>query len=291
MTSLKKWYDEAKYIVDEESTTLDVEDVMQVELPSVTVVTIVRDPRFIGLMLYNWNHTIYPPEKLEWLVLEPRSVVKQHSNRSVKRFLPQTENIRHIPIDDTELGQTRITNAQLRNHACELATHENIAFYDPDEYYPEKSLLAKMRVLLKYPAKDYVFSCPIGVYNLATRDAWVYGTNYVLSRIHEPTLAFRKVYWETHRFGEPGTSIESESTQFIRDGVKKGITVAFMFNSITISHNNNVMPQLRENVANDSSVWYRKADELKALMPEELVYVLETIRELTTMEPDEANDE
>lgn len=274
----KKWFDEAKYIPSEDgqSLTIDLGDdgngISVNSLPTVSIVTVVRDrDEFIGLMLYNWNHIRYPRNKLEWVIVDDSKTPR------LKRFLPESS---------PEMGRivyayfdTPFTSlATKRNHAAEIASGEYIAHYDSDDYYPGDSLMTKIGVLLHYK-KDYVFSWPIGVYNIHSGESFAYGSSYVLNRIPEASLAYKKSYWQFNNFDDPENALESESTNFIRDHTKNGILVTFMFNTVTLAHATNAMPQLRSDQANDTNVWCQKAPNIAEALSPELLYVLDTIKE------------
>lgn len=274
MSKTKKWFDEATYIPSEDgdTLTLDLESVAESELPTVSIVTVVKDRNeFIGLMLYNWNHIKYPRSKLEWIIVD------DSKDQYLKKFLPQS-SAEYGRVTYVHFDQPFVSLAAKRNYAVTLATGEYISNYDSDDYYPAESLLAKIRVLQKYN-KDYVFSWPIGVYNIHTGESFAYGSSYVLNRIPEASLTYKKSYWQDNQFGEPESALESESTNFIRNRTKNGILITFMFNTVTISHKTNAMPQLRSDQANDKNVWCQKMPNIAEALSPELLYVLNNIKD------------
>lgn len=274
----RKWFDEVKYLPSEDNdlVSIDFGDsdpnalIPTKDLPTVSVVTVVKDrEHFIGLMLYNWNHIRYPRDKLEWVIVDDSKTSR------LKRFLPQS-SLEMGKITYAYFDTPFDSLATKRNYAVEIASGEYIAHYDSDDYYPGDGLLTKIRTLLHYK-KDYVFSWPIGVYNIHTKESFAYGTSYVLKRIPEASLAYIKSYWRDNKFADPESSLESESTNFIRDHTKNGIVLAFMFNVVTIAHDTNTMPQLRSDQANDKNVWCIKAPNIAEALSPELLYVLENI--------------
>jgi Glycosyl transferase family 2 len=276
--SLKKWFDEAEYETTDEHMSLALDPLVVDALPTVSIITVVRDrPEFVGLMLYNWNHIHYPRNKLEWVIID------DSKDRKLERYLP-LKNQTKTDSDGSKIVYKYFdvpfdSLAAKRNYGASVASGVILAHYDSDDYYPGDSLMAKVRILLKYPAKDFVFSWPIGVYNIYNGKSYVYGSNYVLMRIPEASLAYKKTYWEFNHFDTPDNALESESTSFIRDHTRNGIKVQFMFNVVVLAHSTNLMPQLRQDQATDGNIWCHEMVSIAQTLSPELLYVIENIKE------------
>jgi len=263
----RQWFDEVECEVDDDDVVLKLKPINNDDLKPVSVVTVYRDtPEFVGLMLYNWSHIKYPREKLEWVIVD------DSPTDSLKRYLPKDSNVRYVHT------QPFRSLAEKRNHAVGLCEHDIIVHYDADDYYPGSSILARVRVLLEYPNKDYVFSWPIGVYNIYTEKSVAYGADYVLGRIPEGTMMYRKSHWKSHKFGEPTRGYEAESTNFISGNTSKGITINFMFSCIVFAHKKNATVHLTSEKAVESEHGCREIVDIGQTLSPEIIQILNNVK-------------
>src|SRR3972149_8497239 len=66
-------------------------------LPTVSVVTITKDRSvFVSSMLFIWHKFIYPPEKLEWIILDD----SQDPNENLESYLPEDQRIKYFKVKE-----------------------------------------------------------------------------------------------------------------------------------------------------------------------------------------------
>lgn len=288
--TVKKWFDEARYISDDNGFSLDLPEVMSSEMPGVSIITILTDPKcvaYVGLMLYNWNHIKYPKNKLEWIIYD-----RSGSKYSLGPYLPIPSGgdsgdesyvvyVREDPLARTDVGnddtETLLSTAECRNRMVERARFDVIAFYEMSHYYSQESLLAKVRILEKYK-KDYLFSTPIGRYNAKTNECVIVGSDYVLKGVPDASVLFRRSFWQTHRFVAPTSPLQSDTSSFIdAKTVRNGIKVNFLFNTIECIGLDDAKDASARPVA---STMVKSANELVKILTPELLYGLNNVRGL-----------
>jgi len=264
--------DYKKYTADGTPTwELDVPNLSDTETPKVSLVTITKNrSHLVSIMLYNWNQLRYPEDKLEWIIVD------DSDTDSLRYYLPliDDERIKYYytkPFDNI---------AEKRNHACELATGEYIAFMDDDDYYFPDHIMAKVRILKHYK-KEGVHSFPVAVYDIVNDDSFVYNwtsnSGMQSNAISEASIMFKKSYWEKHPFFSDKQKGIAEGVSFVGRRFKDWIKVHFLFNFISITH--------KHNVTNDS----RRIDDLykhktpstgdfKTVFPETFMYILDRVK-------------
>lgn len=245
-TKFKKhfgYYQEAK-VYQNKDGSMDLilpersEEELREMLPNVSVVTITKDRgAFAGLMLYNWMNIKYPREKLEWIIVDDSG--------------PDTEYplVDYIPQDDPYINYVKLDEwlpvDKKRNKAVELAKYDFIVHMDDDDYYFPDHVLVKIRLMLEYN-KQGVHSMPIGVYDMMERTSFIFDPIYNdrLKRdnndIAEASIAYRRSYWEQHKFSSEQSEGISEGRAFIGNRFKHWLKVHFIFNMISITHTKNV---------------------------------------------------
>lgn len=241
------------------------------DLPSVSVVTITKNRlKFVAIMLYNWNHFNYPPEKLEWIVVDDSD----------------TDNLQYyLPLDDSRVKYVYLdkhhTIADKRNVANSHASHEFIVHMDDDDYYFPDSILSKICVLLEYN-KMGVHSMPMAVYDMIQDKSFVmdcYGNgNRQTNAISEASIAYRKEYWRQHPFeGMKGVANGgAEGTPFVGKRFKDWILLPFYFNTISITHKTNYTNKTRS--VNQEQPEHTSS--FKLMFPDLFINVLENIKNL-----------
>lgn len=269
-------YQEAGIIQNEDKSfyldlpDLTPEDEEYKNLPKVSVVTITKNRKnWIASMLYIWNKYVYPKDKLEWVIVDDSETDELQS------YLPDDDpRIKyyyfkeHMPVDEK------------RNKAVELASHELIAHMDDDDFYFEDSILAKVRVMQKYK-KEGVLGTTFGIYDLITRDSYVVKGKLQTNNIGEATLLYKKSYWNTRKFKGEGNNGTNEGRNFIGKNFHKFVSIHFLFNTVSITHNTNFTGELRRV---DMSIAKQETQETVAdfydVFPDTYITILENIRSL-----------
>lgn len=202
---------EAKYSNIDNDITLDLPDIETINFPFVTVVTITRNRGYMfGITVYNWMQTIYPENRIEWLVLDD-------GDEDLTSVFPDDNRIRYVKCEKMDIGEKR-------NKAVDLAKHNYIVHMDDDGYYFPHSILARIRVMLHYN-KQCVYSHNLGVYDMITKTS---NTLKQYTYVPELTMAYTRQFWETRKFGKA----PYESFQLVKKREKDIVKLPFWFNVI-----------------------------------------------------------
>jgi len=277
---MNKWYakgkiDSVKIIKNENGDVrLDIPDTIASNLPPVSIVTITKDrSKFAGLMLYNWNSYKYPPEKLEWVIVDD----SQDPKENLAQYLPIDSRINYIKLKEW------MPVAAKRNFAIEKTKYDIICFNDDDDIYDPMSIVAKVRTLEHYK-KDVCFSAPFGVYDLMQDTSYIFDIGIdkfgkESNAIAEAGLAFRKRYWRKNKFSSTSKNGTGEGPSFIKKNFSFCIKIPFMFNFISLTHSVNITGQSRRfhNVPESEK---QKAGDFKKIFSPDLLYILENTKQL-----------
>jgi len=207
-------------------------------LPNVSVVTITKNRLdFVGIMLYNWNHFNYTPEKLEWVIVDDSDTDELSS---------------YLPLDDPRINYIHLKEPlpvdKKRNLAVSHTKYDYIVHMDDDDYYFPDSIITKICVLLEYK-KSGVHSMPMAVYDLIENKSFVFdcypSENKHTNAISEASIAYKKSYWEKHPFRCLKNKNGAEGTPFIGDRFNEWILIPYYFNTISITHNKNMTQNAR----------------------------------------------
>jgi glycosyltransferase involved in cell wall biosynthesis len=264
-------YDQARFKnEDGGGLTLDLPPLKE-ELPCVSVVTITKDRAlFAAVAVHNWNNFVYPPEKLEWVIVDD----SQDPNENFEQYLPDDDRINYIKLEKW------MPVAEKRNYAIQQTKYEFIVHMDDDDYYFPDSLYAKIRILLHYN-KEGVHSMPVGAYDMMEQTSCIlaytsndpnrpYGND-----VAEATLAFRKRYWRNNKFKSLSKDGISEGRAFINSKFNAWINVHFLFNTISITHAKNATLNNRRIFNENKDI---QVGDFKSVFPEGFNYILDNIR-------------
>jgi hypothetical protein len=193
----KEWVATMKSVLEpwKDIPTYTLKDVFPKEedLPDVSIITITKDRReFMPLAKYCYLLQSYPADKLEWVIVDDGD----------------------DPIEDTLFGIPNVTYvkcpqgmtiAQKRNFALEKAMYDVFLMMDDDDVYPENSVLHRVAMMLKEPAKECAFCTTIPCYDIVKYNSFMNVPPMTLpmsQRISEATLIFTRKFWEENKFDE-----------------------------------------------------------------------------------------
>ena len=161
------------------------------DLPDVSIVTLTKDRRvFMPLAKYSYMIQSYPEDKLEWVIVDD-------GDDPIEDTLMGVSNVKYVRC---EKG---LTISQKRNLGVENAMYDVIVTMDDDDVYPNNSVLHRVAMLLKDPAKDCAFCTTIPCYDITKYSSFmnVPPTNLPMSqRVSEATLIFTRKFWEQGKF-------------------------------------------------------------------------------------------
>ena len=207
------------------------------DLPYVSIVTPTYERRkLIYMAIRNFNEFIYPKHKLEWIILDD-------SKDSMKDIIPRDERIHYIHIPDEHYSIPK-----KRNMGADFANYEYIMHMDDDDYYPPESILARVKILMKYKDKgiECVGSSTIGIYNIMNKNSNIASDGD--TSLSEASMGYTKKFWKERAFNEEEE--RGEYRGFIFGRFEKIMDIPYAFIIIAFTHKQNFtdMRKINENV-------------------------------------------
>jgi hypothetical protein len=183
-----------------------LKDVMPSEqdLPDVSIVCITRDRReFMPILKYSYMIQSYPEDKLELIIVDD-------GDDSIEDTLTGVPNVVYVRLDEKK------TIGEKRNIGISKAMYDTIVFMDDDDVYPNNSVLERVAMMLKSPAKECAFCSVIPCYDITRYSSFMNAPPIQLEmsqRVSEATLVFTRNFWESRKF----TDVQiAEGDAFIR---------------------------------------------------------------------------
>jgi hypothetical protein len=114
---------------------------------------------------------------------------------------------------------------------------------DDDDYYPPESILARIKILLKYKSEgiECVGSTLIGTYNIINNVSSMSSDGPI--SLSEASMGYTKKFWEERPFDE--SCLRGEHKYFTEQRLNKIIDIPYSFILIAINHKNNFTDSLR----------------------------------------------
>jgi hypothetical protein len=164
------------------------------ELPYITIVTLCHNRKeFFPLALSNYLGTDYPPDKLEWRIID-----SSDPDQTVQDLIPEdNDNIHYhwVEPEDNTIGAKR-------NLGVHFAKGEYIAMMDDDDIYLPRHLLLRLANLQHYH-KQCCYCSSIACFHISK----IISTINVPplpwppeGRVAEASLIFSKKFWEQRGF-------------------------------------------------------------------------------------------
>ena len=173
----------------------------------------------------NFNEFDYPKNKIEWVILDD-------SKESMEDIIPKDKRINYIHIPNEHYSI-----AKKRNLGADFASNEIILHMDDDDYYPPESILARVKLLLKY--KDKGIKCvgcsEIGVYNMLNKNSILASDGD--TSLSEASMGYFKDFWRERPFNEE--ELEGEYRGFIFGRFEQIMDIPYSFIIIAFTHKNN----------------------------------------------------
>lgn len=163
------------------------------DLPDISILTITRDRRvFMPLARYSYMIQSYPEDKLEWVIVDD-------GEDPIEDTLIGVPNVKYVRSDPG------LTISQKRNLAVENAMYDIMVTMDDDDVYPNNSVLHRVAMMLKNPAKECAFCTTIPCYDITKFSSFMNVPPYMLAmseRVSEATLIFTRKFWEEGKFDD-----------------------------------------------------------------------------------------
>jgi hypothetical protein len=250
-----------EYTIDADGNyVLKLIDIGMTDLPKVSIITPTYKRRKIfDMAIRNFQNFIYPREKLEWIIVEDTPISDENDtdseleDLSIKDLLPRDKRIKYISMPLKEEDEP-MTIAMKRNIAVANSTAEYIIHMDDDDYYPPESILARIKILLKYKNEgiECVGSTLIGTYNILSNHSSMSSDGPI--SLSEASMAYTRKFWEERSFDD--ACIRGEHKAFTEQRLDKIIDIPYSFILIAVNHKTNFTDSLRSD--NTSELKYSK---------------------------------
>ena len=220
---------------------LELINISDDKLPTVTIVTPTYNrSELLPIALRNFRKTIYPFDKLEWIVLDDSN---ENHRKKNKELLQGDIRIKYLESDH------KLSISEKRNYLAYKSNSEYIVHMDDDDYYYPESVLARIKLLLKYKSEGIkcVGCTEIGIYHLLDNYSYLMDCKNYLS---EASMAYHRKFWEERPFPsdkemEKMSSKTGEGALFLERRLHEVIDMPFIFNFIAVTHKKNVTGKLR----------------------------------------------
>ncbi len=210
---------------------LKLPNVSDEQLPKVSIVTPTRNrAHLFSIPLRNYALFNYPVEKMEWIIVED-------GKDNVSEMIP-IPYIKSGLVKYVNMGKdSELTIAEKRNIGVQHSSGKYILHMDDDDYYPPESILARVKLLMKYqPSGIECVGCSlIGTYNLLS-DTSSMASDGMIS-LSEASMAYTKRFWEQRPFN--GDCVRGEHKPFMEGRLDKIMDIPYSFVIIAFNHKHN----------------------------------------------------
>jgi hypothetical protein len=207
----KKWIESMKTVLasvlDKDAPEYVLKDVFPKEedLPDVSIITLTKDRRpFMALAKYCYLLQTYPEDKMEWVIVDD-------GDDPIEDTLIGIPNVTYVKCDPG------MTIAAKRNLGVQKAAYDILLHADDDDVYPENTVLHRVAMMMKEPARECAFCTTIPCYDITKYSSFMNVPPMILpmsERVSEATLIYTRKFWEENKFDE--TVKVGEGDAFIR---------------------------------------------------------------------------
>ncbi len=211
------------------------------ELPYVSIITpTYKRKTLFAMAMYNVFGFHYPRNKIEWVIVEDMTDDMTEED-TLKSILPNDNRIKHILLHS---GSEPYTIAMKRNIGVSNSSHPYIVHVDDDDIYEEHTLMARVKLLMKYENEGIgcIGSTLIGTYDII-RDRSSMATDGPIS-LSEASMAYKRSFWEEKKFDDD--CVRGEHKGFTEGRLHKIMDVPFAFTVIALIHKKNFTNEIRE---------------------------------------------
>jgi glycosyltransferase involved in cell wall biosynthesis len=183
-------------------------------------------------MLKCFEHQDYPKDRMEWIIVDD-------GTDKIGDLVAQHPLVKYFPIEK------KLLLGQKRNFMHEKTRGDILVYMDDDDYYPPESVLARVKLLLKYKDKgiECLGSTLIGTYNILTNTSSMSSDGPI--SLSEASMAYTKHFWEKRGFDE--LCVRGEHKYFTEQRLHQILDVPYSFILIAMCHRTNITDGLRNN--------------------------------------------
>jgi hypothetical protein len=209
---------------------LKLGNILDEDLPKISIITPTYNRRHLfSLPIKNYLDTIYPVNKMEWIIVEDNDPSVPHVSDLIKPLV----NVKYISV---ERNQYPITVAEKRNIGVENATGDIILHMDDDDFYLPEHAIARVKLLLKYQDKEIVGCSTLGAFNVKTHNSSLISDGEL--SLAEASMGYWKKTWMAQKFNNEQKI--GEYRGFIQNRFDKIIDMPYSFVMIAINHGKNI---------------------------------------------------
>ena len=225
-------------ITEDNEYKLKLPDIPPEQLPGVSIITPTKDREWIfSLPNFNFSRFIYPPDKLEWIIID------SSANDDLKYNFSGDKRIKYLHVNEP------CTISHKRNLACSMAKFPIIVHMDDDDIYKPESLLARVKPLIGYKNTDCVGCSRIGIYDIINDSSFISSDGHL--SLSEASMAYTKKFWEEQQF-DPGCE-RGEYRSFLQNRLDKVVEIPYVFIICALNHKRNFTPRTEWLNAHDPS--------------------------------------
>ena len=183
-------------------SVLKIKDIKDEELPFVSLITPItyNNPHWFFLTLTNFFNLEYPPDKLEWLILDEKSIIEE----DYKNYLKNDSRVTYYQCNEVNITD-QLSLGQKLNSLCGNAKGDIIIHFFEQNYYLPSSLISRVKILMSYPDYQCIGSTELGCYNLKLNQSLKkLETDHCknMTILQEPTMAYTKDFWKYLQYEE-----------------------------------------------------------------------------------------
>jgi GR25 family glycosyltransferase involved in LPS biosynthesis len=255
------YYDikDAEHEIKEDNYILKGGNIKDEDLPKVSILTPTYNRRKFFIMVVDcFMNFIYPRNKLEWVILDDG---EEDISDLLPKELVMNGTIKYIK------ENKRLNISQKRNKLVELASNDILLNMDDDDYYPEQSIISRVKTLL-YNKVDLVGAGVLCCYDVVIDKYYVIGAN---NNLGEATYCFRRSFWEERKFDE---SVKmGEGKLFLEGRKNRAVKIPYYYIMMVINHKKNTTQNERRNFDHDKI----EESNLNELLPNYITSFLKEI--------------
>ena len=170
-----------------------------------------------------------------------------------------------------------------RNLGVEKAMYDILVNMDDDDVYPENSVLHRVAMMLKDPAKECAFSTTIPCYDITKYSSFMNVPPMTLpmaERVSEATMIFTRKFWEANKFDE--TVKVAEGDAFIRGREQMCRELSPQDVIVSLVHPKNTSARKLPEIKEPNGCHYGFNEKLYALVSEIGVALVEEVNTLSS---------
>jgi hypothetical protein len=273
----KTWVETMKEVlpisIDANAETYELKNVFpkEDELPDISIITLTKDRRkFMSLAIYCYLLQSYPEDKLEWVIVDD-------GKDPIEDTLIGIPNVTYVRCD------TEMSISAKRNLGVEKAMYDMFVMMDDDDVYPENSVLHRVAMMMKEPAKECAFCTTIPCYDITKYSSFMNvppNTLHMSQRVSEATMVFTRKFWEENKFDESVNVAEGDA--FIRGREQMCRELSPQEVIVSLIHPKNTSARKLPEIKEPNGCHYGFNEKLFALVSEIGVALVEEVNTLSS---------